>query len=710
MKAFAAVCAYLMLIGQSLAGSEFNREVLATLEYGVGPGQALVVQERGGPGSPEGITDFWVSDGLCVWIAEGVLGRIQKFDSNGELDWVANNIDCINGIAVDEKGWVFTRGGSGRGDVTIVHQNGTKVWETLGMYPGGPEERARIDAVIQNVEGRFSHRERRLRGLRVEEGKTIRDKHGGEYSIRRAQGEKDQERVSIEVLDSASGESREVRVPAGFYVSVDEEGRIWVTEVVDRPETKLIMDRVGENPVVWASSSELRIAAYDHEGRELARLTVDRPPHIIGSANVEVKRDGSVVLLEYQSDHVEVVRYVLEDDQADGEAEPEGEDAAELVGFKLRSTDPMVRQIGVELLVSKGQKGLDEVIEMLDSPDANVRGGAAEALGRIGDKKAVGPLLRLVQDEDRYVRRRAVQALGELRAERAVRPLVGRLSDNDWFVRWKVAEALGKIGGSGAIEALLIALEDENRYVRDEATAVLQRMKDPTALEMIAMRLGHEDDLVRIAAARVLESIVEDTGDTRALQPLLKALDNRCVNVQEIAARALGHIGEPAVEPLLRLLNHELDYVVRGAAKALGEIGDHRAVDPLLALLPRWEYHGGTRYTRDPFVRKISVRALGKIGDAAAIDSLVKIVESSTEDSGIRSDAAKALGAIGEPALSDLLRLVKSADFHTRGIAVTGLMEIDDEQASKAVKDAQNDPHGFVRTVARQGSDYRVNP
>ena len=57
--------------------------------------------------------------------------------------------------------------------------------------------------------------------------------------------------------------------------------------------------------------------------------------------------------------------------------------------------------------------------------------GAVEALGRLGDVRAVEPLLAALRDNDRDVRRAAAKALGRLGDVRAVEPLVALLSDSE---------------------------------------------------------------------------------------------------------------------------------------------------------------------------------------------------------------------------------------------------------------------------------------
>jgi hypothetical protein len=69
---------------------------------------------------------------------------------------------------------------------------------------------------------------------------------------------------------------------------------------------------------------------------------------------------------------------------------------------------------------------------------------------------------------------------------------------------------------------------------------------------------------VRVQAALVLGKL----GDTRAVQPLIKALADQNRTVRGIAATALGQLGDAAaVDPLRDLLRHESEPFVRGQAE-----------------------------------------------------------------------------------------------------------------------------------------------
>ncbi len=88
-------------------------------------------------------------------------------------------------------------------------------------------------------------------------------------------------------------------------------------------------------------------------------------------------------------------------------------------------------------------------IAMLEHPDPGRRWKAAESLARLGDNRAVGPLIQA-------------------------------LSDEDWRVRQKTAWALGYLGDPAAIPALRRAYRYDLEGVREMITE---------AITMITMRM-----------------------------------------------------------------------------------------------------------------------------------------------------------------------------------------------------------------------------
>lgn len=89
-------------------------------------------------------------------------------------------------------------------------------------------------------------------------------------------------------------------------------------------------------------------------------------------------------------------------------------------------------------------------------------GGAAIALGRLGDPRAVEPLIAALKDEsNEFLRQTAAWALGQLGDARAVEPLVAALSDKEVDVRLACVEALERLGDIRAVKALVAVLGDQ---------------------------------------------------------------------------------------------------------------------------------------------------------------------------------------------------------------------------------------------------------
>lgn len=71
------------------------------------------------------------------------------------------------------------------------------------------------------------------------------------------------------------------------------------------------------------------------------------------------------------------------------------------------------RKPNVEKLREK--RDVEGLMKALKHKDINVRLGAAEALGRIGDARAEKPLTEVLKDEGFYVQRSAKEALEKIK-------------------------------------------------------------------------------------------------------------------------------------------------------------------------------------------------------------------------------------------------------------------------------------------------------
>lgn len=103
-------------------------------------------------------------------------------------------------------------------------------------------------------------------------------------------------------------------------------------------------------------------------------------------------------------------------------------------------------------------------------------GAAARALGRIGDPRAVGPL---VAELGGFFGTEAADALGDIGDPRAVEPLVAALDDNWDLLVSSAASALGKIGDPRAVGPLADAMKEwkpRSSIARDAIAEALEKL------------------------------------------------------------------------------------------------------------------------------------------------------------------------------------------------------------------------------------------
>ncbi len=116
------------------------------------------------------------------------------------------------------------------------------------------------------------------------------------------------------------------------------------------------------------------------------------------------------------------------------------------------------------------------LISLLIKGTPTIQGAAAEALGYVGDARAVAPLLLFINDQRDELREIAAEALGRIGHASAFDPLITMLGDESEWVRRAAAVALGDLGDRRAIEPLSEALQDENTLVQDAAFEALKKL------------------------------------------------------------------------------------------------------------------------------------------------------------------------------------------------------------------------------------------
>ncbi|MBX2860508.1 MAG: HEAT repeat domain-containing protein [Vampirovibrio sp.] len=199
-----------------------------------------------------------------------------------------------------------------------------------------------------------------------------------------------------------------------------------------------------------------------------------------------------------------------------------------------------------------------------------LRISAVRSLGRIGDNRAMEPLMTLLNDKSENYRLRlaATESLGQLGDDHAVAPLVNLLND-EWekslYIKESAAKALGMLGDIRALEPLIDALESK-RGIRDKFNVFK---------EYIIEAIG------RIGSA----------GSRKATDSLIAALSDEAPSIRLTAVHALAQSGEEECLPYVReSVFDTADDVALAAVDAVFRLGGEEAIRDLLKLenLPKF--------------------------------------------------------------------------------------------------------------------------
>jgi HEAT repeat protein len=334
------------------------------------------------------------------------------------------------------------------------------------------------------------------------------------------------------------------------------------------------------------------------------------------------------------------------------------------------------------------------LLELLPDGEAAVRASAAEALGRIGDKVSIEPLVLLVQDNVEKVQEQAVSALAGF-GKAATIPLLNALTrERDKYAQRAFLRCLGRIGDPKSMSALISYLRSSYFTVRQAAVAALLRFgpivtrhllatlsyntSDIESLKKDACEREHPELQLRAIkalggledhrAVALLKELVEEglpdiqVAASQALSQIGCAAWGRCC-----ALKVLGEVGEGAIVPdILPSLRDDSDNVRFEAARALGKLGGPEAVTHLIRL---------ARNDSCDFIRREAVRLLRTAGQnqTAVLDMARQRLRDPSRD--VRVQAARLLEGFQDPrSLAPLLKAMADPHWSVRESAEMALL------------------------------------
>jgi len=252
-----------------------------------------------------------------------------------------------------------------------------------------------------------------------------------------------------------------------------------------------------------------------------------------------------------------------------------------------------------------GKRSLSPLVSATTDSSPRVRARAVQSCGQIGDKRCIGPLRRRLDDDRPRVRKEAVRALGSIGGEAALRSIAPVVQADEESLRRIAIEELGQFGTLEPVDVLVRALVDDTAPVQRAAilslvqlfidapadqrqevrAAVADRLSDADTLTVVSHVIDMLDESrrteVRHNAAWLLGRVadVDDPDEDRretVYDCLIDALGDPDDRTAQLAADSLVELESEKLERRLQILVHDEGVpsdVAERAAAVLDAVG-----------------------------------------------------------------------------------------------------------------------------------------
>ena len=362
-----------------------------------------------------------------------------------------------------------------------------------------------------------------------------------------------------------------------------------------------------------------------------------------------------------------------------------------------------------------------------------LRGVCVAALGGVGGVESLGLVVRALRGDAHFlVRSRAVDALGAFVQPESVRVLEGVVVSGSADMRHRAIVALGRTGAREAVAPLLDRLpRAEGGAEKVAIVEALARLRDPSALDALLREIDNSPSpALRARIAHALAAI-EAPG---AYDALVEMLGDPLPAVQFYALRGLKELRRPEAawevlrfyeETALRLTDRKPDSLVEEAPSVLAVLDlQVETLRTLLALGPDPGVDAFLDGARSPVIRRdsqtalrvaegfyerqrISLHALGYCHSPDALRLLEGRDGVGHPDPRLRAVAVRSLAVHGEPdAAAALIPVLRDPVPEVRWTVAAALGRIGDPAAAAPLSAMLADEYGEVRRRAALALGY----
>ena len=233
------------------------------------------------------------------------------------------------------------------------------------------------------------------------------------------------------------------------------------------------------------------------------------------------------------------------------------DDELKIIDPDAEFDDPLDQIAPVGEASEEPQVDPEEMLQLLDSPQAQQRMLAARAFCELEEPRAIPRLIELLRDSCPLVRVSAAYALGRNSDATAITPLIEQLYDWNGYVRKGVVWALGNSHTPDALNPLIEALKTDIPAVRLWAASALAQMINVNYETVVAalppiIEIMRRDPIAAVrsncawAIGQLCRELPSNVVYATAIDALIESFaEEEDLGVREDARTAILTVGDP---------------------------------------------------------------------------------------------------------------------------------------------------------------------